>query len=89
MVNLTRTLAIEAAPHGVRVNAVSPGYVETPLLRDMPEDALQALIKLHPLGRLARAEEIAHAVLFLASDEASFVTGANLLVDGGFTAGKS
>ena len=89
VVNLTRTLAIEAAPHGVRVNAVSPGYVETPLLRDMPEDALQALIKLHPLGRLARAEEIAHAVLFLASDEASFVTGANLLVDGGFTAGKS
>lgn len=89
VVNLTRTLAIEAAPHGVRVNTVSPGYVETPLLEDMPEEALAALVKLHPIGRLGRADEIANAVLFLASDEASFVTGANLLVDGGFTAGKS
>lgn len=89
VVNLTRTLAIEAAPKNVRVNCVSPGYVKTPILNDLPQDALQALVGLHPLGRLGRAEEIANAVLFLASDEASFITGANLLVDGGFTAGKS
>lgn len=89
VLNLTRTLALEAAPKGVRVNAVSPGYVDTPLLKDLPDEAIQALVKLHPLGRLGRDEEIANAVLFLASDEASFITGANLLVDGGYTAGKS
>ena len=89
VVNLTRTLALEGAPRNVRVNCVSPGYVETPILNDLPQDALQALTALHPLGRLGRPEEIANAVLFLVSDEASFVTGANLLVDGGFTAGKS
>jgi len=89
VVNMTRTLAIEAAPHGVRVNSVGPGYIDTPLLKDMPQEARQALVKLHPIGRLGRPEEVANAVLFLASDEASFVTGAYLLVDGGYAAGKS
>lgn len=87
--NLTRTLALETAGRGLRVNAVSPGYIDTPLLEALPDDMRQALIRLHPLGRLGRAEEVANAVIFLASDEASFITGANLLVDGGFTAGKS
>ncbi len=89
VVNLTRTLAIEAAPLGVRVNAIGPGYIDTPLLKDLPPEMRQALIGLHPIGRLGRDEEVANAVLFLASDEASFVTGAYLLVDGGYAAGKS
>ncbi|MBA2780770.1 SDR family NAD(P)-dependent oxidoreductase [Billgrantia kenyensis] len=89
VVNLTRTLAIEAAPKGVRVNAIGPGYIDTPLLAELDDALLQGLIGLHPLGRLGRPEEVANAFLFLASDEASFVTGAHLMVDGGFTAGKS
>lgn len=89
VVNLTRTLAIEAAPKGVRVNSVGPGYIDTPLLANLPPEMKNALIRLHPIGRLGRAEEVANAVLFLASDEASFVTGEYLLVDGGYAAGKS
>lgn len=89
VVNLTRTLALEAAPKGVRVNTLGPGYIDTPLLAELDKDTMQHLISLHPLGRLGRPEEVANAVIFLASDEASFITGANLMVDGGFTAGKS
>jgi len=89
VVNLTRALALEAAPNGVRVNSIGPGYIDTPFLKELPPDLRQALIALHPIGRLGRDEEVANAVLFLASDEASFVTGAYLLVDGGFAAGKS
>lgn len=89
VINLTRTLALEAAAHGVRVNSISPGFIETPILAGVPEQYKQHLIKLHPLGRLGRPDEIANAVVFLASDEASFITGANLLVDGGYTAGKA
>ena len=89
VVNLTRTLAIEAAPQGVRVNAIGPGYIDTPLLKDLPDELRQALIALHPIGRLGRDDEVANAVLFLASDEASFVTGVYLPVDGGYLAGKS
>jgi NAD(P)-dependent dehydrogenase (short-subunit alcohol dehydrogenase family) len=58
------------------------------LLAAMPDDRRQALLRLHPMGRLGRDREIAHAVLFLLSDEASFVTGSNLVVDGGYSAGK-
>jgi NAD(P)-dependent dehydrogenase (short-subunit alcohol dehydrogenase family) len=89
VVNLTRTLALEFAPHGIRVNTVSPGYIDTPILRDLDEETLRRLTALHPIGRLGRPEEVARAVTFLASDDASFITGANLMVDGGFTAGKS
>jgi len=89
VINLTRALAIEAAPKGVRVNGIGPGYIETPLIADLGEELLQGLVALHPLGRLGRSEEVANAFLFLASDEASFVTGTTLMVDGGFTAGKS
>ncbi|MGX5729069.1 SDR family NAD(P)-dependent oxidoreductase [Pseudoxanthomonas beigongshangi] len=83
---LTQTLAIDYGARGIRVNAVCPGYIDTPLLKDIPAEAKQALEKLHPMGRLGRAEEVARAVLFLASDDASFVNGASLLVDGGYTA---
>ena len=89
VVNLTRTLALEAAPKGVRVNSIGPGYIDTPLLKDLPPEMRQGLVNLHPIGRLGRDEEVANAVLFLGSDEASFVTGAYLLVDGGYSAGKS
>lgn len=86
VVNMTRTLAVENAKHGIRVNAVCPGYVVTNILDGLSEEMLEELKSLHPIGRLGKPEEIAYAVLFLASDEASFVTGANLLVDGGYTA---
>ncbi len=89
VVNLTRTLALEGAAKGVRVNAIGPGYIDTPLLALLDDATRQFLIGLHPLARLGRPEEVANAALFLLSDEASFITGANLMVDGGFTAGKS
>ena len=89
VVNMTRTLALESAARGVRVNAIGPGYIDTPLLANLPDETRRALVALHPIGRLGRPQEVANATLFLLSDESSFVTGAHLLVDGGFTAGKS
>jgi NAD(P)-dependent dehydrogenase (short-subunit alcohol dehydrogenase family) len=86
---LTHAMAISLAPRGIRVNAISPGWIETsnwkkrsirkePLLRDI--DHLQ-----HPAGRVGKPEDIAYACLFLSSEEASFITGVNLVVDGGMT----
>ncbi|WP_339104916.1 SDR family NAD(P)-dependent oxidoreductase [Haloterrigena salinisoli] len=92
VLNLTRTVAAEAGPYGVRANAVCPGFTETQLLDDYleqqgdPERAREAMVEEYPLGRLAEPEEIADAILFLASDEASFVTGHGLVVDGGYSA---
>lgn len=83
---LTQTLSVDYGDKGIRVNAVCPGYIDTPLLKDIPDDIKEKLVALHPMGRLGRAEEVANAVLFLASDEASFVTGSSLMVDGGYTA---
>lgn len=83
---LTQTLAIDYGAQNIRVNAVCPGYIDTPLLKDIPDDKKDALVALHPMGRLGRAEEVASAVLFLASDESSFITGSSLMVDGGYTA---
>lgn len=90
--SLTRGAAIELAPHGIRVNTVAPGFTETPLLtawleqqpdpvaaRDKAESAI-------PLGRVATPQDVAHAVAFLAGDEAAHITGASLAVDGGYTA---
>lgn len=85
---LTREIAVEFARRGIRANALCPGPVNTPLLRGLLADpARRARRLVHiPIGRLAEAEEIAHAVLFLASDESSYVTGTAFVVDGGITA---
>jgi NAD(P)-dependent dehydrogenase (short-subunit alcohol dehydrogenase family) len=89
LVGLTKTLAVEWGHRGVRVNAVAPNGVDTPMIRDgIPEDFLaDVMLDRTPLGRLARPEEIAAAVAFLLSDEAAYVNGAVLEVDGGLTAG--
>ncbi|HLJ01790.1 MAG TPA: SDR family oxidoreductase [Solirubrobacteraceae bacterium] len=85
---LSRELGVEFARRGVRVNALCPGPVDTPLLQELyakdPEQAQRRLVHV-PMGRFARAEEIASAVLFLASDESSFVTASTFLVDGGIS----
>lgn len=84
---LTRSMAIDFARHGIRVNAICPGPTDTPMLRKaLKPDQLEAFAKTYPMGRLGRPEEIAAAALFLASDDASFVTGEMLHVDGGQTA---
>ena len=86
IVNLTRGLAVTYAAKGIRVNAVAPGYIETPMIESIPEEAKNALIALHPIGRMGKPEEVANAIYFLASDESSFITGVTLPVDGGYTA---
>ena len=87
---LTKTAALEFAPQGIRVNAVAPGAIVTDMIQRFaggPEsDAARYIASLHPIGRMGRAEEVAAAVLFLASPEASFITGHSLAVDGGFLA---
>lgn len=83
---LTQSTAVAYAARNIRVNAVCPGYVDTPMINRLGEEVKNYLIGLHPAGRLGTAEEIAKAVLFLASDDASFITGTSLMVDGGYTA---
>jgi len=88
VIGLTKQFGLDGAAHGVRVNAICPGWIDTPLIDPMKQ--LQPLIdwavQNTPLGRLGRPEEIAKAALFLASDDSSFMTGAYLVIDGGWTA---
>ncbi len=90
LLGLTKTAAIEYASQGIRINAVCPGFIETPMLENAgittDEEVKQHIISLHPVGRLGKPREIADAVVWLASDEASFVNGHPLLVDGGYVA---
>lgn len=82
VINLTRSLAVEYAEQNIRVNALCPGFIDTPII---PEESKQALAEATPMKRLGQAEEMATAVLFLASDDSSFMTGNYLTVDGGYT----
>jgi NAD(P)-dependent dehydrogenase (short-subunit alcohol dehydrogenase family) len=88
VVNLTRSMAVAHAKENIRVNCVCPGYIATPCIQGILDDPkrLAAASARHPMGRIGRAEEVAAAVAFLASDEASFITGAILAVDGGYLA---
>jgi NAD(P)-dependent dehydrogenase (short-subunit alcohol dehydrogenase family) len=88
VISLTRTLAVEAAPHGVRVNCLAPGWVRTELTRRMWSDpeTSRALVAQIPLGRWADVEELAGPLLLLASDAGSYITGTTLVVDGGLLA---
>jgi 3-oxoacyl-[acyl-carrier protein] reductase len=83
IIGFTKSLARELGSRGIRANVVAPGYVKTQLTEVLPEGATAAMVEQTPLGRVAEPEEIAGAVRFLASDEASFITGDVLLVDGG------
>jgi NAD(P)-dependent dehydrogenase (short-subunit alcohol dehydrogenase family) len=91
VLNLTRTVAAEAGSFGVRANLVCPGFTDTRLLEqflesfDDPEEAREEISEEYPLKRLGEPEEVAEPILFLASDEASFVTGHALVIDGGFS----
>lgn len=86
LAGMTKAAALGYAAQGVRVNSVHPGYIDTPLLKDLPKEAFDALVGKHPIGRLGTAEEVANLVLFLLSDKASFITGSQHVIDGGYTA---
>lgn len=83
LMGLTRCMAKELAPQGIRVNTVVPGPTNTPMMQGIPKEWAEAIIKGVPMGRMAEPEDIARAALFLASDDAGFITGQNLAVNGG------
>ncbi len=84
VVGLTKSAALEYATQGIRVNSVGPGFINTPLLGALPKEALAPIAQLHALKRLGESDEVAALVTFLASDEASFITGNYYAVDGGY-----
>lgn len=83
---MTKSAGAAYAAQRVRINSVHPGYIDTPLLDALPREAYEALVQKHPIGRLGTAEEVAHLVVFLLSDRASFINGSQYLIDGGYTA---
>jgi NAD(P)-dependent dehydrogenase (short-subunit alcohol dehydrogenase family) len=91
MLALTRTLALEHGSDRIRVNAICPGYIDTPMMDEWlatvesPEEEMRKVLAFHPVGRIGTPRDIAQAALFLASDAAAFITGASLVVDGGMT----
>lgn len=87
---LTKSAALELAPFGIRVNSVHPGFIDTPMLQHPEVETVGAggdLLKRVPLGRMASPDEVAHLLAFLASDQSSYCTGGEFVIDGGFTAG--
>mgnify|MGYP003311949647 FL=1 len=86
--SFTKAAAVQYAGEGIRVNSVHPGYVDTPMTHDLFANHRQATLRTSsiPMGRFGTAKEIAYAILYLASDESSYVTGSELIVDGGTTA---
>ncbi len=91
LIGLSRSLAVQEGRHGIRINCICPGTIVTPAWRQIEEQSpgvLDRIKTLYPIGRLGKPEDVAAAAAFLASDEASFITGAVLVVDGGLTAGN-
>lgn len=85
VIHLTKSLAAEWVEHGIRVNSLSPGYIATPMSADVPEDLKAAWTPLMPMHRMGTPEELIPAVLYLASPAAGYTTGADIIVDGGYT----
>jgi acetoacetyl-CoA reductase len=83
LIGFTKSLALESASKGVTVNAIAPGYIDTDMVRAVPPEVLDKIVAKIPVKRLGKSEDIARAVLFLAADEASFITGATLTLNGG------
>lgn len=83
--SMTATLARELAPYGIRVNAIAPGFIATDMVAHLPEDKMKEYLTQIPLGRLGKVEEVAELAAFLASDEASYITGQTLVIDGGLS----
>jgi acetoacetyl-CoA reductase len=79
----TKALALESAAKGITVNAIAPGYIDTEMVRAVPEDVLKKIVARVPIGRLGHADEIARGVVFLVADEATFITGSTLSINGG------
>jgi 2-dehydro-3-deoxy-L-rhamnonate dehydrogenase (NAD+) len=86
VVGLTRGAAVDHAAHGIRVNAVAPGFIRTPLIEVLSPEEIEAVAQVHPLGRLGEVDEVAELVAWLASDASSFATGSVYNVDGGYLA---
>lgn len=86
VVGLTKSAALDYAETGLRINAVAPGYVDTPLLKNRTADERKSIAQMHPMGKMAEPHEIAEVIAFLLSARASFVTGQTYLVDGGYSA---
>jgi 3-oxoacyl-[acyl-carrier protein] reductase len=87
VIGMTKVWARELGKHGIRVNAIAPGFIETEMVRQMPPKALESMVQHTPLGRMGKVEDIAAAYVFLASDQGSFITGHCLSVDGGAVPG--
>lgn len=85
IIGFTRALALETAQYGITVNAISPGPVETPGIGVLSKEAYEQVRRAIPLGRFGKPEEVAYLVLFLASDKSDFITGQNIVIDGGYT----
>lgn len=86
VIGLTQTAALEYAAHNIRINAVGPGFIDTPLLDALDDEMKHQIISLHPIGRLGKSEEIAELILWLSSDKASYVNGSYHPIDGGYLA---